>query len=44
MGSPAKPVTELTGEQIQKLKESAEHYVKRFKRFKRDLAPDSRFS
>ena len=44
MGSPAKPVRELTCEQIQKLKESAKHYVARFKRFKRDLAPDSRFS
>ena len=44
MGSPAKPIKELTSEQIQKLKESAEHYVTRFKRFKKDLSPDSRYS
>ena len=44
VGSPAKPVKELTSEQIQKLKESAEHYVTRFKRFKKDLSPDSRYS
>jgi len=44
VGSPAKRVKELTNGQIQKLKESAEHYVTRFKRFKKDLSPDSRFS
>ena len=44
VGSPARRVKELTNEQIQKLKESAEHYVTRFKRFKKDLSPDSRYS
>ena len=44
VGSPAKPVKKLTSGQIQKLEESAEHYVARFKRFKRDLSPDSRFN
>ena len=43
MGSPAKRVKELTNEQIQKLKESAEHYVTRFKKFKKDLSPDPRY-
>ena len=44
IGSPAKPIKQLTTAQIQKLKESAEHYVTRFKRFKRDLSVDSRFN
>ena len=44
VGSPAKPIKQLTTAQIQKLKESAEHYVTRFKRFKRDLSVDSRFN
>ena len=44
IGSPAKPIKQLTTAQIQKLKESAEHYVARFKRFKRDLSVDSRFN
>ena len=44
IGSPAKPIKQLTTAQIQKLKESAEHYVTRFKRFKRDLSIDSRFN
>jgi carbonic anhydrase/acetyltransferase-like protein (isoleucine patch superfamily) len=44
IGSPAKPIKQLTTAQIQKLKESAEHYVTRFKKFKRDLSVDSRFN
>ena len=44
IGSPAKPIKQLPTAQIQKLKESAEHYVTRFKRFKRDLSVDSRFN
>ena len=44
IGSPAKPIKQLTTAQIQKLTESAEHYVTRFKRFKRDLSVDSRFN
>ena len=44
IGSPAKPIKQLTTAQIQKLQESAEHYVTRFKRFKRDLTVDSRFN
>ena len=44
IGSPAKPIKQLTTAQIQKLKESAEHYVTRFKGFKRDLSVDSRFN
>ena len=44
IGSPAKPIKKLTTAQIQKLKESAEHYVTRFKKFKRDLSVDSRFN
>ena len=44
IGSPAKPIKQLTTAQVQKLKESAEHYVTRFKRFKRDLSVDSRFN
>ena len=44
IGSPAKPIKQLTTAQIQNLKESAEHYVTRFKRFKRDLSVDSRFN
>ena len=44
IGSPAKPIKQLTTAQILKLKESAEHYVARFKRFKRDLSVDSRFN
>ena len=44
IGSPAKPIKQLTTAQIQKLKQSAEHYVTRFKRFKRDLSIDSRFN
>ena len=44
IGSPAKPIKKLTTAQIQKLKESAEHYVTRFKRFKRDLSLDSRYN
>ena len=44
IGSPAKPIKKLTTAQIQKLKQSAEHYVARFKRFKRDLSIDSRFN
>ena len=44
IGSPAKPIKQLTTAQIQKLKESAEHYVTRFKRFKRDLSLDSRYN
>ena len=44
IGSPAKLVKELTNEQIHKLTQSAQHYVKRFKRFKKDLSPDNRYS
>ena len=44
IGSPAKPIKQLTTAQVQKLKESAEHYVTRFKKFKRDLSVDSRFN
>ena len=44
IGSPAKPIKQLTTAQIQKLKESAEHYVTRFKKFKRALSVDSRFN
>ena len=43
MGAPAKVVKELTPEQQTVLVQSAEHYVQRFKRFKRELQPDPRF-
>ena len=43
MGAPAKVVKGLTPEQQAGLAQSAEHYVQRFKRFKRELQPDPRF-
>lgn len=43
MGAPAKVIKELTLEQQAGLVESAKHYVKRFKRFKRELQADPRF-
>jgi len=39
MGSPAKVIKQLTEEQQQDLLLSAETYVKNFKRFKQDMAP-----
>ena len=43
VGAPARVIRQLTTEQKQGLTESATHYVRRFKRFKRELRPDSRF-
>lgn len=40
MGSPAKVVKALSPEQITGLAKSAETYVERFKRFKRELRPE----
>jgi len=40
MGSPAKVVKALSPEQIAGLAKSAETYVERFKRFKRELRPE----
>lgn len=37
MGSPAKPVRELTGDEIALITASAAHYVENWKRFARDL-------
>ena len=42
MGSPGKVVRELSQEQQQQLLQSAEVYVANFKRFKAELAADSR--
>ncbi|MDV6329808.1 gamma carbonic anhydrase family protein [Asticcacaulis sp. 201] len=39
LGAPARVVRELTPEQIGKLKQSAAHYVRNWRRFKRDLKP-----
>lgn len=39
LGAPARVVRELTPEQIGKLKQSAAHYVRNWRRFKRDLTP-----
>ena len=44
MGAPAKIIKELTKEQQRGLVQSADHYVKRAKRFKSELVPDPRFS
>ncbi len=38
IGQPARVARELTPEQIGKLKQSAAHYVRNWRRFKRDLA------
>ncbi|MDG2141812.1 MAG: gamma carbonic anhydrase family protein [Gammaproteobacteria bacterium] len=43
VGAPARVIRQLTTEQKQGLTESANHYVDRFKRFKRELKPDRRF-
>ncbi len=40
MGSPAKVVRELSEQEIQGLRESAEHYVENYKRYKRGLTQD----
>lgn len=37
LGSPGKVVREVTSEEIEDLKHSAEHYVQNFKRFKKEL-------
>ncbi len=42
MGSPAKVVRALSEEQILELRASADVYVERFQRFKRELQPDNR--
>ncbi len=42
MGSPAKVIKQLSADQQQKLALSAETYVQNFKRFKKDMQPDSR--
>ncbi len=42
LGSPARVVRQLTGEEKAMLLESAAAYVRNFKRFKRELAPDPR--
>ncbi|ESQ83345.1 hypothetical protein AEAC466_13940 [Asticcacaulis sp. AC466] len=39
LGAPARVVRELTPEQIGKLKQSAAHYVRNWRRFKSDLTP-----
>ena len=44
VGAPARVIRQLTAEQKQGLTESANHYVERFKRFKRELLPDPRFN
>ena len=44
MGAPAKVIRELSPEQQAGLIQSAEHYVARSKRFKRELTPDPRFN
>lgn len=44
MGSPGKVVKELTEKHVHIIKMSALHYVENFKRYKRDLAVDERFS
>lgn len=44
MGSPGKVVKELTEKHMHIIKMSALHYVENFKRYKRDLAVDERFS
>lgn len=40
MGSPGKVVREVTPEEIEGLRLSAEHYVGNFKRFKKELKPE----
>lgn len=42
MGSPARVVKSLSPEQQTALAESASHYVENFKRYKKELCPDSR--
>ena len=42
LGSPARVVRQLTGEERAMLLESAATYVRNFKRFKRELEPDPR--
>jgi len=44
LGSPARVVRQLTDEEKAMLRESADIYVRNFKRFKRDLKPDPRYS
>jgi carbonic anhydrase/acetyltransferase-like protein (isoleucine patch superfamily) len=40
LGSPGKIIREVTPEEVEELKHSAEHYVENFKRFKKELKPE----
>jgi carbonic anhydrase/acetyltransferase-like protein (isoleucine patch superfamily) len=42
MGSPGRVVRELSGEQIEKLRHSAEHYVGNMRRYRDSLRADER--
>lgn len=44
MGSPGKVVKQLTEKHLLSIRMSALHYVENWKRYKRDLVPDPRFS
>ena len=40
MGAPGKVVREVTPEHVARMRESAEHYVRNWQRYRRDLRPD----